>query len=300
MNYEFFCNFAPNLRERCYLMTKMNRLVWVFGLLVLTVFACNGNRQANPTDVVADSTMTADSVVTDTLEELVEETPMPKAADELFDDFVFNFAASKKVQLSRIHFPLKVIKGEEQEVVQRKGWTMDHFFMQQGFYTLIFDDEKQMNLCNDTSVNRVSVEKIYLDKQLIRQYIFARENGLWMMQQVRLTDIDDSPNASFLHFYRHFATDSLFQVESLNQTVKFIGPDPDDDFSQLEGVITKDTWPAFAPELPSGMIYNIIYGDTQRQSSQKIFVIRGIANGFEVELTFKLVDGKWRLTKMIT
>lgn len=35
---------------------------------------------------------------------------MPKAADELFDDFLFNFAASRKLQRQRVHFPLPVYR----------------------------------------------------------------------------------------------------------------------------------------------------------------------------------------------
>jgi hypothetical protein len=68
----------------------------------------------------------------------------------------------------------------------------------------------------------------------------------------------------------------------------------------MEGIITPDTWPAFAPQLPKKMIYNIIYGVPQKESDQKIFVLRGIANGMEVELFFRHRDGKWRLTKMTT
>jgi len=278
----------------------MKKLLWLFLAIMLVFAACTGKRQTAQDEAIADSTGRGDTVVADTLEELIADAPMPKAADELFDDFIFNFAASKKVQLARIHFPLKVLKGDEREVVQRSAWTVDHFFMQQGYYTLIFDNEKQMELGKDTAVNHVVIEKIYLDKKFIKQYVFERENGLWMMQQVRLSDIEDSPNASFLNFYHSFATDSLYQVESLNNTVDFVGPDPDDDFAQMEGVITKDTWPAFAPELPSGMIYNVVYGQQQDRSNQKIFVIRGIANGFEVELTFRQSDGRWRLVKMIT
>ena len=278
----------------------MKKLVWLFPALLLMLPACTGKHQSQQNDAPADSTGVADSVPADTLEELIADTPMPKAADELFDDFIFNFAASKKVQLSRIHFPLEVLKGEERELVQRSGWTTDHFFMQQGYYTLIFDNEKQMELCNDTAVNRVTIEKIFLDKKLIRQYDFGRVNGLWVMNRVRLIDLEDSPNASFLNFYHNFSTDSLFQVESLNATVDFVGPDPDDDFSQMEGVITKETWPAFAPELPSDMIYNIIYGVEPTDSHHKLFVIRGISNGFEVELTFRQHDGKWRLEKLNT
>ena len=54
----------------------------------------------------------------------------------------------------------------------------------------------------------------------------------------------------------------------------------------------------FAPKLPYDMIYNIIYGQEYTESNQKIFVIRGIANGLETELTFKRLDGMWKLVKL--
>jgi hypothetical protein len=79
-----------------------------------------------------------------------------------------------------------------------------------------------------------------------------------------------------------------------------VGPDPDDDFSMMEGIITPDTWEAFAPELPSKMIYNIIYGEAKKETNSKLFVLRGIANGQELEMTFKRKDGKWLLTKLAT
>jgi len=46
------------------------------------------------------------------------------------------------------------------------------------------------------------------------------------------------------------------------------------------------------------MIYNIIYGQKYTESSQKIFVIRGIANGMETRLTFKKIEGRWQLMKL--
>ena len=74
---------------------------------------------------------------------------------------------------------------------------------------------------------------------------------------------------------------------------------PDDDFATMEGLITAETWPAFAPELPSDVIYNIIYGQKYTESDHKIFVLRGIANGFEIELTFVRKNNKWLLEKMV-
>ncbi|WP_289220940.1 DUF4348 domain-containing protein, partial [Xylanibacter rodentium] len=124
--------------------------------------------------------------------------------------------------------------------------------------------------------------------------------GLWMLRKINIIPLYKNDNASFLKFYHQFANDSVFQTESLYDPVQFVGPDPDDDFSQMEGVISPDTWPAFAPELPQTMIYNINYGQTCRKSNQVIFMIRGISNGLEMELTFKREGSKWQLVKMTT
>ena len=61
-----------------------------------------------------------------------------------------------------------------------------------------------------------------------------------------------------IHWMDDIVTDSVFQVQSLNSTVQFVGPDPDDDFQMMEGVITPDTWEAFAPQLPSKILYNLL------------------------------------------
>ena len=79
-----------------------------------------------------------------------------------------------------------------------------------------------------------------------------------------------------------------------------MGPDPDDDFNMMEGVITPDTWEAFAPTLPAKVLYNIVYGKPQPSGNEKIFLLRGVANGLELELRFKKVGEKWKLMKMTT
>ena len=80
----------------------------------------------------------------------------------------------------------------------------------------------------------------------------------------------------------------------------YVGPDPDNDFATVESEITPDMWPDFASELPSKMIYNIIYGQTYTESDRKVFVIRGISNGMEVDMVFERKDGKWLLMKLTT
>lgn len=251
---------------------------------------------------VADSTRVDSSVidtsVTDTMDQLISEQPMPRAADELFDDFIFNFAANRKLQISRIVFPLKTVTDGDVTFVKRGEWNMEQFFMEQGFYTLILDNNKQIKAAKDTTVNNVVVEKINLNTELVKQYAFLRIKGKWMLTAVSSLPLEDNVDASFLLFYKHFSTDSLFQSRSLNDPVLFNGPDPDDDFSMVTGEIAPETWPAFSPELPSGIIYNIHYGQKNHNGNRKIFMLRGIANGMEIKLTFKRIDGSWKLTEL--
>lgn len=249
--------------------------------------------------ITADS-LGRDTSVFDSLEKIIEETPMPKTADELFDDFVFNFAGNGKLQRTRIVFPLPVITGNKTTMIESNQWHTEHFFMAQGFYTLILDNRKQMALGKDTSVNHVVVEKIMLDKKAVKQYIFNRNNGKWMLTSVVNQGLGQNPNASFLNFYNKFARDTTFQMASLNNPVKFTGQDPDDDFATMTGEIAPETWLAFAPtDMPRGIIYNIMYGEKSVASNEKIFCLRGIANGQEMEMTFKKIGGNWKLTKLV-
>ena len=283
-------------------MKKLSFITVMLAVLTIVCFTsvgCKDKKPATLVDSVAPDTIVADTQAMDSTEKLIEETPMPKAADELFDDFLFNFAASRKLQRQRVHFPLPVYRtGKVIKQIEKRRWKMEHFFMRQDYYTLIFDNRKQMNLVKDTTIDHVVVEKVFYKTNTVQQFLFNRINGQWLMTSINYKPMYANMNASFLKFYGSFATDSAFQAEHLHNPVKFIGPDPDDDFSTMTGDIEPETWPAFAPQLPSGMIYNIIYGQKYTESSQKIFVIRGIANGLETLLTFKKIGGKWMLTKL--
>lgn len=283
-------------------MKKLSFIAVFMAALTIIGFSATGCSDKKPA-AVADSantdTLVADTQAMDSTEALIEETPMPKAADELFDDFIFNFAANRKLQLKRVHFPLPVYRHDKVvKTIDKRHWRMEHFFMRQDYYTLIFDNQRQMNLVKDTTIAHVVVEKVFFRTKTVQQFLFIRINGQWMMTSINYKPMYANMNASFLKFYGSFASDSTFQSQHLHNPVKFVGPDPDDDFSTMTGDIEPETWPAFAPKLPNGMIYNIIYGQKYTESSQKIFVIRGIANGMETQLTFRRVKGKWLLMKL--
>ena len=280
-------------------LSFLSVLLAVLTVVCFTSVGCSDKKPAQVHDSTSVDSIVADTQTVDSTEKLIEETPMPKAADELFDDFVFNFAANRKLQMKRIHFPLPVYHNDKLvKSIEKRAWKMEHFFMHQDYYTLIFDNQKLMNLVKDTAIDHVVIEKVFYAKKTVQQFLFNRINGEWMMTSINYKPMYTNMNASFLKFYGLFATDSTFQAEHLHNPVKFVGPDPDDDFSTMSGDIEPETWPAFAPQLPHGMIYNIIYGQKYAESNQKIFVIRGIANGMETVLTFKRVHGKWMLTKL--
>jgi len=276
-------------------------------LVVFSLLSCAGKGGRPETaddgedmeEVEPADTLTAEEEAEEEFEELISEEPMPVSAEELFDDFIFNFASNKRLQSERISFPLIVNSGSKVDTIQKDDWQTEHFFMHQGEYSLIFDSEEQMEQVKSTAVSEAIVEKIFLDKSFIRQYLFSRNSGRWMLTEIRNQTLAHNPNASFLEFYKAFVTDSAFQHESLCDEIDFVGPDPDDDFAQMEGVITPDFWDAFSPELPQHMIYNIVYGRQNADADKKIFVIRGISNGQEIEVTFIRRNGHWKLRKLM-
>lgn len=279
---------------------KKSALIIVLAIVVGLICFSSGCSEKKNVRANVDSIPKQDSeMVADTMDQIIAETPMPKAADELFDDFFFNFAANKKLQKERILFPLKIVNGKDTTYLSKSNWKMNNFFMHQDFYTLIFDNQKQKNLVKDTTIENVVVERINLPKHTIKQYVFKRLRGQWMMTEQVNTNLRNSKNASFLKFYQKFVNDTTFQVNSINDVLDFSGPNPDDDFGTMTGILAPEQWLSFAPELPNTIIYNILYGQKYSESNQKIFVIRGIANGIETELTFRRVSGKWKLMKLI-
>ncbi|MCD8291900.1 MAG: DUF4348 domain-containing protein [Prevotella sp.] len=267
--------------------------------LFMTMWTSTGCSDKKPVenDTVLSVDTFVDTVKVDTMSQLIAEQPMPKAADELFDDFIFNFAANNKLQLERIQFPLKVKNSEGESFLEESQWKMETFFMEQGYYTLIFDNLKQVEVVKDTTTNHVIVEKIDLKNEHVKKYVFERIHGNWMLTEIDKDAMFMDVNSSFLAFYRRFSTDPDFQLKSLNDPIIFNGPDPDDDFETMTGEIAPESWEAFAPELPTNIIYNIMYGQKYSEETQKVFVIRGIANGLEIQLVFKKINGDWKLTE---
>ncbi len=272
------------------------RTVFV-GIFILTFcWACTGGRDKLGSKSQRGETLDS---IGDEMEALsVDETVIPKNADELFDDFIYNYAANEKLQKARTVFPLPYIKEGEQSFIEEKDWKHDYLFTKEVYYTLLYDKEEDMDLETKVSIDSVTVEWIYLDTREIRQYHFKRMEGLWKLNMLEHHSTLKDENEEFLEFFYQFSNDSIFQRKHIHSPLKFVTPDPDDEFQILETTLELDQWFAFRPILPTTRMTNINYGQTySKKSRRKIIDLRGIGNGFNNTLVFKRISGEWKLIR---
>ncbi len=266
---------------------------------------CTSDRSVDNNDNNADS-ITADTLNIDSLEQLYGNNVMPVAADELFDDFFFNFAASSKLQKQRICFPLKVMRDGKEQQLEQAQWRTNHFYLQQGYCTGVFANEDDEQIINDTTIRQAAVQHINMKEKTVANYHFLKLKGAWMLHNITYTSIDNIANADFLNFYAHFATDTKFQKASLHAPVETTVPDPDSDFGTISGTFYPEQWLTFKPSvMPESDMYNVVYNTDGIKKDKKLlphnsmrFVIRGIANGLSTTMLFKKNKNKWQLVSI--
>jgi len=277
---------------------KLLTIGLMFVFLMMT--GCIDRKSATVEETVAEDSLAADSVATDTIVDLVE-VPQSKAIDELFDDFFFNFAGNRRMQMSRIAFPLSVEKNGNVAKLQRRQWKYSHFFMGDGFYMMLLDNSAGDSLSKSYNLTRASVEKIYLLEDRMKEYDFQRsETGEWQLVKIAHKELSEHPCAEFLRFYERFARDTTFQMASLNDFVVMTAPDADEESEtgEITGSIMPEQWPAFKPVIiPQGVIYCVNYGQRFEDENQKVVVVRGIANGLNIQLMFERKGDAWKLMK---
>lgn len=258
-------------------------------------------KQTKTSDPFAALTQMVDSArqQPDSLQQPVEdESPKPIEADELFDDFIFNYASDDALQRQRTIFPLPYYKDDTPLKIEKKYWEHDYLFSQQSYYTLLFDREEDMDMVGDTALTSVQVEWVYLKTRMIKKYYFERIKGAWMLEAINLRKIEKGENEDFVDFYARFVTDSVYQSKHIHTPLKFITIDPDDEFSILETTLDLNQWYAFRPVLPTDRLSNINYGQkNEDQSTTKILKVNGIGNGYSTVFYFRKKRGEWELYK---
>lgn len=272
----------------------------VLGFLLLAFFISCGNKQAKIDPFVTLTSM-VDSVShrVDTLQEVeVRGGPKPMEADELFDDFIFNYASDDTLQRQRTVFPLPYYNRNIPTKIEEHFWKHDYLFAKQSYYTLLFDEEDDLDLVGDTTLKSVQVEWIYLKTRMVKRYYFERKKGMWMLEAINLREMEKGENENFVEFYTRFVTDSVYQSKHISHPLQFVTIDPDDEFSILETTLDMNQWYAFRPVMPADRLSNINYGQKNEDlSNTKILKVNGIGNGYSNIFYFRRQDGEWELYK---
>lgn len=283
--------------QHFYKLRRMKKFVWILCTLYVFLIACSGQK-TEEAEVYEDPQENNATLENDSLAQANEEDALPARADELFDDFLFNYSQDSTVQMRRTAFPLPYYKENEKEEVARSEWKKDPLFSTMDFYSVLFTNQNEMELEKDTALNRVQMEYLYLDKKSAKRYNFLRNpKGFWILYKIVEEPFNEQRDpVEFLSFYERFATDSLFQREHVAEEVNFITFDPDDEFKTVECGINVDQWFAFKPELPTDLLTQVNYGQNVSGLGDKVINFRGNSNGFNNTLTFKRKNDTWILT----
>jgi hypothetical protein len=172
-------------------------------------------------------------------------------------------------------------------------------FAAESYYTLLFDNEEEMDMASDSVGDTMQVEWFYLKPRTVEVNDYRHLHGAWTLQnthtrQMKLNDDDED----FVSFYSRFATDTTYQRRHILDPLTFITIDPDDEFSILETTLDIDQWYAFSPVLPTEKLSNINYGQqNEDHSPTKILKVNGVGNGYSNIFYFRKQQGEWELYK---
>lgn len=221
-----------------------------------------------------------------------------QATDGLFDDFAYIFMHNADFQKSRIHFPLPNKEDGINRPIASKDWKFNRLYSHLDAYTLLLDGEKSDVAEKDTMVQQVVVEWVYLKKKRVKQYIFKKTDGRWMLTAIDSHPLANNVNSDFYHFYRRFVTEADYQKQHIANPFAFATYDPYSE-QRIDGVLDRDQWSDFRPELPTDVLTNINYGQSYADSSCRVFMICSASGGMGCSITFKR-QGKmgWMLTKL--
>lgn len=269
--------------------------------MAVLLFSChNGRTTESATDV--DSTETETCLETDTLTEVDEEIEEADETDRLdmsFDDFMFAFTHSDRLQNKRIEWPLSYTDadGEVKKMYSLSSGS-EFRFLKGDFFTVLYGDRKQIeeqkSEIQQDSV--VIVERIDLMEEKLRNYEFKLVSGKWKLTSMCDVVFHESDIFDFLTFYARFSSDSLYQQTHVEQPLRVMVLDPDEDDAYIEGTINAEQWSSFCPEVPHGIISNIRYGVQKYNHKRMIMQKSGSSNGLQEMFVFTKEDNEWRLT----
>lgn len=271
----------------------MTRTLFICLLATLALCACRTDKAEQAKPQGADSLSEPhDSIAADSV------ALPPKAADGLFDDFIYAYMRNKRFQFERTDFPLPNIIDGKNFPIERKDWKYDRLYSRADTYTLIFDSERDIKAEKDTALKNVVVEWVNLTRKRVKQYHFAKADGEWRLVRLEQHDLRKNINSDFYAFYARFAIDKAFQQTHIANPFKFRTHDFDN-FQVIDGVLDVEQWPDYSPRLPSGTITNINYGQRYGNRRTRVLMLCSPSGGMGCSLTFERKGKSWILTKLV-
>ena len=273
----------------------MKQLLWVawFFIAMIALQAC---RKEAPAAVEATPLNDSISEMVSDSDTIVEDAP-PAAADGLFADFIYDFMRRQQFQLSRVAFPLPVKKDGKEERIAREAWKFDHLYAHQDIYTITYDNPKSLQADKDTTLTHVTVEMIQFKLGKVRQYIFNKKRGQWMLTAIDEHALSSTTDKDFLAFYQKFATNTDYQHAHIKNPFEFKTYDYDS-FQELEGILDAAQWVDYRPDMPTSLMANIRYGEAQPQSKFRALAIISISAGMGCTMEFHRQSKGWMLTRL--
>ena len=271
--------------------------------LILTVWAAvacqRGKTQADlwGTDTVA----MADTFEVDTLAfpgDEDEGLSLENHTTEFFLDFIFAFTHNGRFQAERIRFPLPVTDtdGTERKISSGRQFRSEFQMPGNDYYTLLLANMHQMEVFQaDSVLQEVDFQCVRLGEGTVSVYNFSREEGRWYLNRRTDKSLEEHPLAAFFHFYERFATDSLYQQECVARNIK-VTMDEDGEEEEMEGIIDRDQWPMFRPEMPGLAFVNMDFGQSVSTTDHRLHLLQcGISNGMLDVFTFQRESDRWQL-----
>ncbi len=270
-------------------------------MALLAWVSCSRGHIGNSEDEEVDSLEIADSLESDSaffIQDEDEGLTLKEQPNEEFSDFFFAFTHNGRFQAERVCFPLPVteLDGTTRTISSGKQFRSEFLLPGNDYYILLLGDLEQMNvLQSDSTLQHIDLQDIDLEAQKMTTNAFDRKEGRWFLSSRTHSDFE-SPMREFLTFYEKFATDSVFQQESVARHLKFsMDEDPGDEEDEMEGTIDRDQWPVFRPEMPGRRFVNIDFGQTFPNQHFIYMLQCGISNGMLDIFTFHRDGERWQL-----
>lgn len=265
--------------------------------MLLMGTSCQRNKVESSDDTSSD-TLSFASFQADTLSlenEEIQEAEAEAHFDRSFDDFLYVFTRSRRLQGERVAKPLlSVDEFGDTLLLKVDDWHAEFQFLEGEYYTVLFGRYDQMEQIKDDTLIQARVERIDLQQLLVTRYNFECLDGKWMLTSQNVDKFENTQMSDFLHFYAQFSSDSIFQQLSIAQPLRVSMFDEEEE-EQIDGTIDALQWSTFCSGVPEGVISNVYYGqqyDTRYMVMQKC----GDSNGMQEIFTFQKNGAHWKLT----